>query len=259
MSEENQGVEGSANPDEVMVTINNRQVPVSKAEEVLRQMEHDLKSGYDRTLAQERERLQADITTERDRVATLLDQDKTWYDSHPQSQWRYYEPLVNGGKGELPMENIPVTKTDSPDMSAMKQEMDNLRSTMASLTEKTVLMDTENALKTRNVLLAKAEYGYADADAVTAKMLAHHQKTGSPATEPEIEQFIKQSHDHTAKALERHKAISTPKGDEPAGAVLPGVGGKPPSQSLTPPEGKKINLKDLSGLIDQTKEFFRNV
>lgn len=240
----------SGKPVEPTVVINNREVPVSMAPEVLKQMEHDLKSGYDRKLADERR-----ATSDR------LNADKQFYATHPPEAWEQYEPTVDGGRGWIgqgdpPAVQVDVSPTQSkqstkektmPDNTSTQQapafdksELDKLREEQANIRREMYEARVAQSINTRNALAQK--YPDADLSAVTAHMKSWDLEHGLQACPDDVvEQFMKQSHDYVAGKVAtlseaKANAIISARTTETTSATPTLSGGSAPlgGKSMTP-------------------------
>lgn len=255
---DNTGAVNSDNQPSVQtIRINNREVAITDAPEVLAQMEHDLKSGYNRKLEDERAR-----------TASNLRADTQWYSTHDPAEWGSYEPLVDGGRGWVGSGEPklagqgPASQTsqsaqpvqNKPDPFAENQLL-QLRVAQQQTQAELTKIQVERALSTLDGIAPK--YPDADLKAVKLRMQVHHEQNGKPASAGDIETFLRESHEHTNK---RVNAVR--KGIEAAGrssgqagstgSALPDASGGSGSGSTKP---KTLNLAtNLEELIRRTAD-----
>lgn len=260
MAEDNTGVGGqldddgqTSKPAEPTVVINNRAVPVTEAPGVLRQMEHDLKSGYDRKLESERQAIKA-----------ALNADKQFYATTDPAAWEFYEPTVDGGRGwvgqgepvkagqqsaaptqstqtkqERTMPTTQETPTGTQATPAFNEgELAAIRTKQAELDKRLYEQDVAQSIRTRDALATK--YPDADISAVTAQMKAWDLEHGGQACPADVvDQFMNQSHAFVSKRIEAVKAAlggQTGQPGAPKSATPPVAGGTPPTggKAVTP-------------------------
>jgi len=232
-------------PANKMVTIrlNNRDVAVPQsAADILRQTEHDLKSGYDKKLRDER----AQIDSEWESKVKLFEQDKAWlneaYAKYPEAA-KYYEPLVDGGRGYVgapslltggatKVTNMPTQpiNTGATAFNVTDPKLKEIDNTLKSLKDDLYNEGLERA--NRAFALAMAKYPYADKDAMGEKFENYFFKNKKHPTDTFIEAAVKASHEHVTNKVGVAKKVdpATLKRE----TVLPDVTGKPSSPTQKP-------------------------
>lgn len=230
MSEENveSAVDASvAQPSETMVTINNRAVPISQAESVIGEMEHNLKSGYDRKLADERAALVA-----------ALDEDTTFYRDHADRPdlWESYEPKVGGGRGftgDAAQLTVAPTKPtqglqsvqpaqqaafgDQTKMAKLERDLATVRETLNSVVGYNNEVAKNAVIKT--VGICQSKYPAADTEGVKAQLQVYYNRNNQRHATPEIvEDFMRQSNERMSKKF-NIATPSNPTPNEPSSAT----------------------------------------
>jgi len=240
-------------PSEPMVTVNNKTVPISQAEQVIKEMESSIKSGFDRKLADER-------TT----LANALEEDTSFYRDHADRPdlWNSYEPKVGGGRGFVGDEKLltqpTASKTDLNPMqhttSAQPQQTQAFsdQTKLAKLErELTSVKDKLNAVvgyndeasrkavvKTLDITAAK--YPASDIEGVKAQLQVYYNANGQHHAAPEVvEEMVKSSHERMSKKFNLDtgtakpwSATPTPKGGQPPTTPNPKI-----PNMFTDPEG----------------------
>lgn len=220
--------EGGAK-EEPTIVINNREVPISQAPEVLRQMEHDIKSGHDKILTREREQLQ-------EQLGSALENDLHWLETHDQKEWANYELTSKGGRGYVgTTDPKPVTTTEKNDNasaanSLMDGEVRRLNSEVERL--KMSMVEREASEVISRMKTHAAKFPYADQDAVLLKLQTIHRETGRPATDSQIAEIVQKSHDHVEKHVRATGKPAETK-TEKTPSPIPDAGGKIPESEKT--------------------------
>lgn len=202
---------GGEPANEPTVRVDGRDVPISQAPQVLKDMETSIKSGYDRKL-----------DTERSEIKRLLEEDKRWYAEHPDPRvWSLYEPKVDGGRGFIGKEEDLRTMASDDDYGEHREQHENAFKTdpkIASLEAKIAELEKRNqqvyegvsqselnrVRHTRDELLKK--YPNANAKMVNLMLDNVYRNTGSHAYEQTIEKIVKESHDEITKAIASQSA-----------------------------------------------------
>ncbi len=136
ISQPDEGVDANASqPKMVKIILNNREVEVPESTvDSLQQTEHDLKSGYDKMLAEER----VTMKSGEDEHNRLFTEDRAWYQSHEQSEWDDYSPKCDGGVGytgngnnsisqQKEIQSVTTSKPDTSNAFGLKQEVEILK------------------------------------------------------------------------------------------------------------------------------------
>jgi len=252
-------------PEMVTITLDNREVTVPKdAVEVLKQKEHDIQSGYDKKLAEERAR----IREEAEKNAQALEEDLQWYRTHADRPelWDYYEAKVMGGDGEahIPENIVPDhLAKDTPKnantvsntafganskVASLEKELKTIRENIARMQEK------ENEKSMQDVIIAKESLKskYPQAFDTPAKQAMvnrlleqRYYKLGRHPTKVEVEEEIQMF----AKTISNASAKDTGK------TSLPHATGSPPS--LKPEKAIPLREDTLDERAAQDAEWIR--
>lgn len=224
------GEEPGGGTDAQMIEVDGKQVPLTEAPQVLKQMEHDIRSNLDRKLAQERQATQA-----------ALAEDVEFYSTHDQADWAMYEPKVNGGRGYIgngtpkpapqPVQQ-PVAEakptvrenpfTESPEAKELREIKERLN--QRELSEAQAVFNE-----------AKAKYPYADAESVDAVLKSFYITNGRHPDAATIRAEFKRSSDFVRSKLPKDAqaaATTTPAGTGGATAT-PKAGGASPKATAT--------------------------
>jgi hypothetical protein len=235
------------------IRINNEDVPIADAPAKLAEMEHSIKSGYNRKLEEERATSAANLRA-----------DTQWYAQHDTADWDSYEPLVGGGRGwtgtgqpRAAGQPASAQQAQSAQPTAPKSDpfsenaLSELRAQQARDHRELEVIKVEKALAAMDKMAVK--YPDADTNAVKVRMQVYHQEHGYPAPADEIETFLRMSHEHTSK-----KVAAVKKGLETASAgqtanptsALPSAGGG--GTASTPPAKAPSLINNLDELIRRT-------
>jgi hypothetical protein len=235
------------------IRINNEDVPIADAPAKLAEMEHSIKSGYNRKLEEERATSAANLRA-----------DTQWYAQHDPADWDMYEPLVGGGRGwtgngqpRVAGQPTASPQAQSTQSAAVKADpfsenaLSELRAQQARDHRELEVIKVEKALAAMEKMVVK--YPDADTSAVKVRMQAYHQEHGHPASTEEIENFLRMSHDHTSKKVAAVKkgieTASAGKTAEPTSA-LPSAGGG--GAASAPPAKVPSLINNLDELIRRT-------
>jgi len=192
-------------------------------------MEHSIKSGYDRKLADERAAL-----------ANALDEDTTFYRDHADRPdlWAHYEPKVGGGKGFTGDATLLATKPtvtptaqpaqstafgDQTKLSKVERELASVKERLEAFTAYNDEAARQAVIKTLDILSPK--YSAADLDGVKAQLQIEYNKHGRHASPDEVEVFVRKSHERMSKKFN----LAEPHPGTPTSAVPAVKGGKTPS------------------------------
>lgn len=256
------GTTGGMPTEEPTIVVNDRTVKLSEAPQVLKEMEHSIKSGYDKKLAEERANTKA-----------LLDADIAWYASHPNpNYWAMYDPKVGGGSGftgseadleeaakyPIPDEeqqmsnNTPQNSAQgafgkSPEIAALEAKIAALEQQTNSVTQVTYQSEVNRVAQERDNLMSK--YGNADEQLVNLKLEKIWRETGAHPTRAVIEKIVKESHESTSKKIAAASVGTETKG-RPSGtsSATPTVGGTP----AAPDKPKPLSLeRDKDTLVQR--------
>ena len=221
--------------EEPTITINDRAVKLSEAPQVLKDMEHSIKSGYDKKLADERAS-----------TASLLKEDIAWYSAHPNPDyWNRYMPKIDGGSGftgtaaelaeaskepsgEYTQPETPRAARDTafgkdPAIAALEAKLARLEEQTTSNSQVTYQSEVNRVAQARDALITK--FPNADIELVNLKLQSVLNGSGSHPVNAVIEKIVKESHDATNRRI----AAAT-RGTE-------GTGPPTQSRSATPAAG----------------------
>lgn len=221
--------------DAQMVEVDGKQVPITEAPQVLKQMEHDIRSNLDKKLLQERQTTQS-----------ALAEDVEFYSTHDHSEWAMYEPKVNGGRGYIgtgtpKSVTQPATqpaKETSETQEASKPTRENPFSeskeakALRELQERLDKRELSEAQMTFNE--AKAKYPYADAEAVDAVLKSFYITNGRHPDAATIRSEFKRSSDFVRSKLPKDtQAAATPPAGTGGTTATPKAGGASPKATAT--------------------------
>ena len=255
-----EGATTVSQPEMVTITLNNREVEVPKdAAEVLKQQEHDLKSGYDAILQNERAAIQA----EQEKHDALFAEDLEFYNTYPQTEWEFYSPKVDGGNGYMPSE-VPATQTDTtqstpvfnndPKVSSLENKIKELEKKLEGVSEGVVRSGAEQVKIVRDELITKypgAGLVIADINNQLGEYYDTHGNTHAPPVE--IERIVKAQHSRVEKYAAGRMKGNTVLTDK---TTLPPVGGAAPSASKPPPLNIS-NSNDMDEIIKRGEEYLK--
>jgi len=218
------------------IVIDNREIPITEAPKVLKDLESSLRGDYTRK-AQENAR-------ERDQNKLALKADIDWFNTHDQRLWNLYSPTVEGGAGymgtEAQLREIvdnepdvePVRKTKNafetdPEIKTLRDRLAGLEAKQAKIEEGTFATERDRVLSQKTSFLTK--YPNASDRAVLKELGLFFMEKQRHPTSQEIEGVVKAHHDDVTKIIARNQ-----KGKEgtglPTGATTttPAVSGKAP-------------------------------
>ena len=242
------GVGGNVNQTEMeTITLNNRTITVPKdAVPILKDAESNLMQGY-----------QDKLTNERENIKKALDEDTTWYSTHPESAWPNYDPKVHGGKGFTGDESLLTAKKNEPvtasivnnkpsisfgdDMrlKQLERELEEQKRTIEYLQSSDMKRGADQVKQERDDLLRR--YPYADMETVNESLENFWIKNQRHPLKNEIETIVKKKNDFVAVRVATAKQEMIPK--------LTAT----PSVSGTSPLSKKDKLPPLEDIGSWTK------
>lgn len=229
------------------IVLNGQEVEVPDIPDVvdkIKQMEHNLKSGYDK-------KLQA----ERDQLKGFLDYDTNWYSTHDTSEWGRYVPKLAAGEqggyvdSSVTPEPTPKgTKMENAFDPDVQTKVNKLEAEIALLKEQRQReIELAKAAVNRTLTASKDEFKYADVDTVIAGLEAHFLKTGNHATPEEVRDIMRASHNHVAKFVTKQTTtpatgvVAQPKSATPTASATP--------PTTTPGEKKTVPIDDVDALM----------
>jgi len=216
------------------IVVDNREVPIEEAPEVLKNMESSLRSDYTKKMQE--------VKKEKEETGTKLKTDIDWFSSHDRRIWHLYMPTVEGGTGYVGTEK-QLTQFDNENSSEddlysepkqhkrafeIDPEIKSLRSKIAELEvkqmrieEETFNAGTDRVIETKSTIIRK--YPNASEKLVVDKLGSFFDVNHRHPTSSEIEGIIKNIHEEVTKILTRQS-----KGTE--------MTGKPEKTSTTTPD-----------------------
>lgn len=220
----------SGGTDAQMVEVDGKQVPLTEAPNVLKQMEHDIRSNLDRKLAQERQATQS-----------ALAEDVEFYSTHDQTEWAMYEPKVNGGRGYIG-NGTPKPATQPVQQPVAEAKQPVRENPFTESREAKELREIKERLNQRELNEAqavfneaKAKYPYADAESVDAVLKSFYITNGRHPDAATIRAEFKRSSDFVRSKLPKEAQTST--ATPPAGTggttATPKAGGASPKPAAT--------------------------
>jgi len=252
-------VGNDSSPSEPMVTVNNKTVPISQAEQVIKEMESSIKSGFEKKLTEERASL-----------ANALEEDTSFYRDHADRPdlWEHYEPKVGGGRGfvgdeKLLSESPSQTKPNQNQAQSQQQafgdqtKLSKIERELTSVKEKlnaVVGYNDEAARKAvvKTLDICNTKYPAADIDGVKAQLQVYYNANGQHHAAPEVvEEMVKNSHERMSKKFNLDTGTTTPESATPSPK-----GGKAPA----PPNPKIPNMfTDPEGFSEWQADQFGKV
>ncbi len=244
-------VNNDSKPELETVTINNRTVTVPKdVAVVMKDMEHDLKSGYDKILSKERE----ELTRKEMTIHGSLQEDLSWYSQHPKEAWNKYDSKVLGGKGYLGTEeDLRATKkqetvapqnntsfSDSTKVNKLEREIEELKQKMTAKEEGDFKRGEVDVVESRDTFLRK--YPNADVDSVNDALRNYFLTKGEHPNKKQVEDIVKKRHDTVSKLIETKK--------EPPKTTIPPVRESSPFKKLDKP----VRIDDIDGIVKLMQE-----
>jgi len=242
----------ASKPELETITINNRQVTVPKdVANVVKEMEHDLKSGYDKILDKER----AELTKKENAIRDSLNEDLSWYSAHPKEAWGKYDSKVLGGHGftgsEEDLKATPQQATvsapqnntsfsDSTKVSTLEREIEELKKKMTTSEEVNFKRGEGDVVEARDTLLRK--YPNADIDSVNDGLRNYFLTKGEHPNKIEVEKIIRKRHDTVSQIIQKSK--------EPPKAPIPPVRESTPIKKLE----KVPRIDDIDGVVKMMTE-----
>jgi len=242
------GASGNASQTEMeTITLNNRIITVPKeAAAILKDTESNLMRGYQEKLSNEREEMNR-----------KLNEDTNWYNTHDQSLWGNYDPVVGGGKGfkgdesqltvkkEIPTANSKSNALFRDDIRVkqLERELEETKKAIKELQISDIKRGAEQVKKDRDDLLRK--YPYADYDSVTEGLRNFWTDNLRHPSTQEIETIVKKKNDFVAVKVANAKQEMIPKK-----TAAPSVRGTSP----LPKKDKLPALEDIDGWIKLAHE-----
>ena len=242
---------------EPTIIINNREVKISDAPEALKQMEHDIKSGFDKKLADER-----------DAINDKLEYDINWYSTHDKKFWGNYNPTVDGGNGyrgdagmlteitpnggydtvEPASQIKPNAFQSDPKMKALENKLSKLESIIANLQETNYRKGINEVITIRKGLEKK--YPNADIISVNALLDSYFDVNKVHPSAAVIEKIMKE---RSQFVLDCHNRMTLVKPVEPQKTTTTPAGGGIPQAPKKPMHelGSDAMLKDIVAQLEQ--------
>ena len=238
-------------PTEQMITINNREVPLSQAEQTLKQMEHDLKSGYDKRHQEKMTEATAQVKQMQDALA----EDAIYYATHNMDDWRGYMPKT-GAHIDLDsvMANVtpktyepePRTQMSEPNAFAENETIREVTNKVSALEqrlarEEAARNDTAKNIVVESLRESQAKFPYANVNSVGERLSHYYSVNGSYPTPDIVRKYMKEEHDFVKAQID--KATSSGKAVQGEG-ITPKVTGAVPEKD----KPKLPRLDDAAGM-----------
>jgi hypothetical protein len=237
---------------EPTIVINNQEVPISKAEQTLKEMEHNLKSGYDKNYQKQLADVQAKAQEDVEKMQTALQEDIAFYRTHPNpEEWDAYEPKVYGGRGFTgnPSANKSTVSTnnnannpvfnEAAKIPVLEQQLKELRDQLSGITTNAQESERIAAINTLNTM--KKKYRYADPEMIKHSMERDFIQTGKHPTAAAIEDYFKKSDAHVRRYMNAGTSTTSSSAGTPS---LPKVRDNNPA-----PSKNKVYPLDSEDLI----------
>lgn len=248
------------------IIVDNREIPIAQAPEVLKSMETSLRQDYVNKMNEAKQ--------EREKTARDLKKDIEWLNTYDNRLYPLYSPLVEGGTGFIGTEaqlhqfddeeeNDHVSKSERPKPLQTNPELKMLRDRLAELENKqrkneesTFMSEKDRVLTQKKTLQSK--YPNAYDRAVIKELGLFFTENQRHPTNAEIESIVKAHHDEVTKIKSRGTKVKeetgipegTLKTATPAGTTeSPGGQGTTKAINFEKEPDKLVNsiLRRLSG------------
>jgi len=245
------------------IVLNGEEVEVQNVPEVidkLKAAEHNLKSGYDRKLATERQAIEQK-KQEVENKERWLQEDLEWLSTHTPDEFDAYLPKVHYGEegGYTGKQSQARTRTvekstfeEDPKVKALEAQLAELKGEITKAKQYDDESGKNAVISTLEV--ATKEYGMADVEAVRAKLEQYYYAHGNRhAPANVVRDLVKQSHDHVAKFVPKTQQPQTGVFDKPRSAT-PAAGGVPPAAEK---KNDDISFLDIDANLADYEAFKR--
>jgi hypothetical protein len=240
--------DGELAKPEPTIVINNQTVPLSKAEETLKQMEHNLKSGYDKKHQERTEQMKQ-----------ALADDIKFYASHDQSEWGSYQTKVGAHidlnsalAGVQPPAYTPEPTRYSmpePDVFKENETIRNITNKVSTIEQRLAADEAARNEAAKNVVIeslrdAQNKFPYANVKSVSERLSNYFHANGVHPTPDVVRQFMKEENDFV---MAKVNAVTSSGKPSVGDGITPPVTGAPPEKG----RDKIPRLDDDKGMIDR--------